>query len=525
MRAFGLGFDTDDMTASSLAQACDGWAQHLLVRAPPPDAPSSESKRRQWRSLARFVSGRRKAEQRYVTETTTTLRDAVWTFVSTLSRVLGGSNGADARIAEQLGRLREAVDSPSADDLRREVSAAVPAMEAVVRERQAAEARHSIELARRVETLSEQLDDAKREGATDPLTRAPNRKAFDEHAARVCDLAQVMGGPACVLLVDIDRFKTVNDTFGHPTGDTVLRAVAESLVRRSLDLRRAVLPKGHPDVAESCSILAQILLGQGKERAQEAFPLASEAFDVRRRVFGPSATRTLVAMHLKADALAFLGRTTESDRLHQDLLAKYESMPSSDASVLANGLAEYGDQMLRARRPDKAVELHRRALALERKSHGDDDTAVVDMRRRLGFPAETVAGRTHLVLRVQDDWYSLLVDEMLDVQTRVAIANAKSTFDYEGKTRTLVWATKKLVEIKGAIAWHSGLDVRAHEKTTDESFDWVQKVGGGAERVRVSVEYACHLPEAEKSARIQALETKFVELNDLVETMNHRTTV
>jgi hypothetical protein len=118
-----------------------------------------------------------------------------------------------------------------------------------------------------------------------------------------------------------------------------------------------------------------------------------------------------------------------------------------------------------------------------------------------------------------------LVDEMLDVQTRVAIANAKSTFDYEGKTRTLVWATKKLVEIKGAIAWHSGLDVRAHEKTTDESFDWVQKVGGGAERVRVSVEYACHLPEAEKSARIQALETKFVELNDFVETMNHRTTV
>jgi len=40
---------------------------------------------------------------------------------------------------------------------------------------------------------------------------------------------------------------------------------------------------------------------------------------------------------------------------------------------------------------------------------------VIDMRRRLGFPDGDVAGRTHLVLRVQDDWYSLLVDEMLDV--------------------------------------------------------------------------------------------------------------
>lgn len=41
---------------------------------------------------------------------------------------------------------------------------------------------------------------------------------------------------------------------------------------------------------------------------------------------------------------------------------------------------------------------------------------VIDMRRRLGFAeAEADAVRTHLVLRLNDDWYSLLVDEMLDV--------------------------------------------------------------------------------------------------------------
>ncbi len=120
---------------------------------------------------------------------------------------------------------------------------------------------------------------------------------------------------------------------------------------------------------------------------------------------------------------------------------------------------------------------------------------------------------------------TILVDEMLDLQTCVAIANAKSTIDYEGKTRTLVWATKKLAEIKGAITWHSGLNVRAQEKTTEEELEWVHKPGLGSEHVRVSVEFTCHLPEAERSARIQALETKFVELNDLVETMNHCTAV
>jgi purine-binding chemotaxis protein CheW len=40
---------------------------------------------------------------------------------------------------------------------------------------------------------------------------------------------------------------------------------------------------------------------------------------------------------------------------------------------------------------------------------------VIDLRRRLGFPEAPAAGRTHLVLRVGDDWYSLLVDEMVDV--------------------------------------------------------------------------------------------------------------
>jgi len=120
---------------------------------------------------------------------------------------------------------------------------------------------------------------------------------------------------------------------------------------------------------------------------------------------------------------------------------------------------------------------------------------------------------------------TVLVDEMLDLQTRVALANAGATFDYDGKTRTLTWATRKLVEIKGAIAWHQGLVVRAREKTTEESYDWVHKVGGGPERVRVAVEHTCHLPEAERAARVQALENKFVELNDLVETMNHRTVV
>lgn len=160
-------------------------------------------------------------------------------------------------------------------------------------------------------------------------------------------------------------------------------SIAESLVRRSLVLRRHVLPKGHPDVGESCSRLSQILLGQGKDHAHEASALAAEAFDIYSRTYGPTAMRTLVAMHLKADTLALLGRQTESERVHRDLLATYESLPGADLTMLAHALGEFGEHMLRAGKPDKAVECYRRAVSLQRRAHGNDDMDVIALRQRL----------------------------------------------------------------------------------------------------------------------------------------------
>jgi diguanylate cyclase (GGDEF)-like protein len=57
----------------------------------------------------------------------------------------------------------------------------------------------------------------------DPLTGLPNRRAFD----LALDDAVATGRPFSVVLVDVDHFKTINDTFGHTTGDEVLCAIAE----------------------------------------------------------------------------------------------------------------------------------------------------------------------------------------------------------------------------------------------------------------------------------------------------------
>jgi PAS domain S-box-containing protein len=60
----------------------------------------------------------------------------------------------------------------------------------------------------------------------DPLTDLPNRAAFNECIAATIDLAAVAKDNFALLCVDLDRFKAVNDVFGHSIGDDLLRKIA-----------------------------------------------------------------------------------------------------------------------------------------------------------------------------------------------------------------------------------------------------------------------------------------------------------
>ena len=63
---------------------------------------------------------------------------------------------------------------------------------------------------------------------TDPLTGASNRRHFLPVLAQEMHRCRRFGRPLSLLMLDIDRFKRVNDAYGHPTGDLVIRRVAET---------------------------------------------------------------------------------------------------------------------------------------------------------------------------------------------------------------------------------------------------------------------------------------------------------
>jgi len=82
-----------------------------------------------------------------------------------------------------------------------------------------------------VERLKEHLEQVRRDAMTDGLTNLANRKAFDEGLHAACHDSDTRNAPLSLAVIDIDHFKRFNDTWGHQTGDQVLRYVASVIGR------------------------------------------------------------------------------------------------------------------------------------------------------------------------------------------------------------------------------------------------------------------------------------------------------
>ena len=85
------------------------------------------------------------------------------------------------------------------------------------------------ELEMELEERKEREKDLQYQASTDPLTNLLNRRAFFERCAREIEYAMQHNTELSLLVIDIDNFKMVNDTYGHQTGDHAIIAVAENI--------------------------------------------------------------------------------------------------------------------------------------------------------------------------------------------------------------------------------------------------------------------------------------------------------
>jgi diguanylate cyclase len=145
--------------------------------------------------------------------------------VSMIESAIGNSNDFSQSLA---GAQREIISSSDREQLRFIIETLVRATKEVEEANQTLQKR-LVDSREEINVLQENLETVRTESLTDPLTTLANRKYFEESIKGFIDASEESGAPLSLILTDIDHFKKFNDTYGHLTGDQVLRLVAIAL--------------------------------------------------------------------------------------------------------------------------------------------------------------------------------------------------------------------------------------------------------------------------------------------------------
>jgi diguanylate cyclase len=143
--------------------------------------------------------------------------------------MIGAAAGTASSYTENLTNVSQKLGADADDpSVRAIVESLVHATAEMQQNNEQLEARLSASK-QEIDQLQEHLDAVRTESLTDPLTTLANRKSFDDALLLAIADARSRNESYSLLLMDVDHFKKFNDTFGHLTGDQVLRLVALSI--------------------------------------------------------------------------------------------------------------------------------------------------------------------------------------------------------------------------------------------------------------------------------------------------------
>jgi diguanylate cyclase len=224
-------FDLPDRSAEQISSELQRWQRHATLGVPVHEHGGSSLgvRERDWDGVSRTFTEHRREESRYVDTAVTELRDALWAVVETVHNAVQTEKHSDRVADTQVMRARTAITRLQTGQIKQEVLGALTAIEEAFRTRQEQMQQQYQALAGRIERLGNQLEEAKKESTTDALTGLGNRKLFDAMAHRAVHLHALSRQPVVLLMVDLDKFKLVNDLYGHQAGDQTLVNVAKCL--------------------------------------------------------------------------------------------------------------------------------------------------------------------------------------------------------------------------------------------------------------------------------------------------------
>jgi diguanylate cyclase len=215
-------------------------------------------------------------------------------------------------------------------DLRETVETLSAATRRIQEENKILEARLS-DSTSEVTRLRVHLEQVRRDATTDGLTNLANRKAFDGELKRLYAASRADGQTLTLALLDIDHFKTFNDTWGHQTGDQVLRFVAGVIGNSGTEPRMAARYGGEEFA----------LLFPGESSAQAFEVLEQIRIEVASRILKRRSTNEdLGAITLSAGVAELAKGESAHELLERADAALYVSKKSGRNQVTQAEIAE-----------------------------------------------------------------------------------------------------------------------------------------------------------------------------------------
>jgi diguanylate cyclase (GGDEF)-like protein len=167
---------------------------------------------------------------------------------------------------------------------------------------------------------NERLQELRREARSDPLTGLKNRRSFEEDLRRELARSRRQGTPGAMLMLDLDHFKQVNDTRGHPAGDRLICEIATILrrrVRESDVLARlggdefaVVLPGAN---AEEARLVAESIVATIREHGERDSDGVTASIGIA--AFGDDPRRSAESIVSEADTAMYAAKDAGRDHV------------------------------------------------------------------------------------------------------------------------------------------------------------------------------------------------------------------